>query len=90
MTNGPTQEVLAMGGMTLNRALGFHLSSRCFPPVHADFYPPIKQAIDFVAVEGTPSAVLELPNGRSLFAYEVIEQLRLEDFVQARQEGEQW
>jgi hypothetical protein len=89
MTAGPTQEVLAMEGVSLSQALGFHLTSRCYPAPHADFYPAIKQAIDLVA-EGATHVGVHLPNGRTLTAGDVVDQLRLSDFVEAVNEGGTW
>lgn len=89
MTNAHTQEVLATEGVTLDQALAFHLSSRMFPAVHEVFYPEIRQAIDLVA-EGDPLEPVVLPNHVILAAADVVSQLRLDDFVQARIEGGEW
>lgn len=89
MTNGPTQEVLEMPGVSLSQALGFHLTSRCYPPVHADFYPAIKHAVNAVAV-GEDGEDIHLPNGRVLTAFSVVDQLRLDTFVDAVIDGGAW
>lgn len=80
MTNGPTQEVLQMEGVTQDMALRFHLKSRMFPPIHDDFFPAIKQAIEYVDA-GIGGYTVDLPNGRTLSAWDVIEQLHLEPFI---------
>lgn len=89
MTNAQTQEVLATEGVTLDQTLGFHLTARMFPPVHADFYPAIKSAITEVASENYDEPI-ELPNGRTLSAGEVVDQLRAYDFVDAIRGGGEW
>lgn len=90
MTLNQTAEVLdreLFPDVTLDQALGFHLSSRCWPAPHPDFYPAIKQAICDVA-DGSSSEEIELPNGRILEAGDIIDQLRLELFVQQVVNGE--
>jgi hypothetical protein len=89
MTNAQTQEVLEMEGVSLSQALGFHLTSRCFPAPHRDFYPAIIQGINEVAKRDYGTAI-PLPNGRVLTAEDIVEQLRLWDFVEALREGGAW
>jgi hypothetical protein len=64
---------------TVEQALLWHLQSNCYPAPHPDFYPVIKQAIE-LAKEGEWDTVLVLPNLIRKSVYDIVEQLRLEQF----------
>lgn len=88
MTNAQTREVLGLTtGLTV--ALMFHLRTRHFPPINPVFEPAVKIAID-AAAEADFDQAVELPNGRTLAAAEVVNQLHLWDLVEARIEGRSW
>ena len=75
-----TREVLA-SGVNWDQALVFHLTANHYPPVHADFFPPIREAIR-LANESQWDATVGLPNGRVLSVASVIEQLHLGEFLE--------
>jgi hypothetical protein len=71
-------------------ALGWHLQSNHYPPIPAEAIPVAKAAIE-AAANGDWEAEIELPEniehkryGRKVPACEVIEEMHLETFVDAR------
>lgn len=80
MTNNQTLELLADPAVNRDTVLEFHLTSRHYPPVQADFFPAIRHAIA-LANASNWDATLGLPNGRVLSVSAIIEQLHLEPFL---------
>jgi len=60
-----------------------HLRSNHFPPVSLDFMPACKEAISFI-LDGNAGGEVHLPNGKTLTADKIIEDLHLDAFVQSR------
>lgn len=79
MGRGYTEGFLEMG-IDIDRALAIHCSSNCFPPIHSDFIPAFREAIDWCACENNRQLVT-LPNGKVLTAGEICEQAHLDAFV---------
>jgi hypothetical protein len=77
------------GAMTEETALRWHLQANCYPPVHEDFIPAIRDAVlaAKLARQTETPAILDmpvvLPNGKVLTVGDVIERLHLEGFVGA-------
>ena len=68
-------------GVELEKALYFHLRGNHFPPVHPDFIPTCVTAINKCNEEDYEYEI-EMPNGITKKAYEIIEGLRLESFLE--------
>jgi len=62
------------------KALRWHLTGNFFPPIHPDFIEPAQQAINMVR-EDKGEEIIEMPNGISKTAWQIVEGLRLEDFL---------
>lgn len=78
MSNNQTEEILDMAGYDV--ALTFHLKSRHLPPIHDDFFPAIREAIDLARDEDYGTR-LTLPNGVVLSVGDIVSQLHLEPFI---------
>lgn len=64
----------------INTALHWHLVGNHFPPIHEDFHPAAKQAIDFVN-QRQGQTPITLPNGIVKTAYEIVAGLHLDSFL---------
>lgn len=73
------------GSVQLDQALTWHLRGNHYPPIHLDFLPPAKQAIE-LANEGDFTTEIELPNGKILTVGAIINGLHLDSFVQYEEE----
>jgi hypothetical protein len=62
-------------------ALHWHLVGNHFPPIHEDFHPAAKQAIEFVN-NHQPLVPITLPNGIIKTAREIVAGLHLESFLE--------
>lgn len=78
MTNGQTREILELTDPAT--ALEFHLTVRHYPPIHRDFFPAVRRAVD-LANDGAWDGTILLPNGRLLTVASIVEQLHLEPFL---------
>jgi len=67
------------------KALRWHLTGNFFPPIHPDFIEPAQQAINMVR-EDKGEEIIEMPNGISKTAWQIVEGLRLEDFLNNEEE----
>ena len=70
-------------------ALDWHLRGNHFPPIHPDFHPSAKQAIELCnARQGqTP---ITMPNGITKTAIGIVEGLHLESFLALDHDDEGW
>lgn len=64
----------------VDQALHWHLTNNHFPPIHEDFHPAAQQAIDLVNKRQGQTPIT-LPNGIVKTAYEIIEGLHLDSFL---------
>lgn len=64
----------------IDTALHWHLVGNHFPPIHEDFHPAAKQAIDLVN-QRQGQTPITLPNGIVKTAYEIVEGLHLDSFL---------
>ena len=62
-------------------ALGWHLTSNHYPPIHPDFHPPIREAIE-LANCGEWDATVDLPNGITKTVRSVVQEVHLEPFIE--------
>ena len=69
------------GSIQLDQALTWHLRGNHYPPVHLDFLPSAKKAIE-LANEGDFTSEIELPNGKILTVGEIVRGLHLDSFIQ--------
>ena len=67
------------------KALRWHLTGNFFPPIHIDFMEPAREAIKLVR-EDKGEEIIEMPNGISKTAWQIVEGLRLEDFLNNEEE----
>jgi hypothetical protein len=68
-------------GLNIRAKLEWHLTGNCYPPIHHDFHETAFNAIKLVA-EGKSEQLMKLPNGISLKAWQIVDQLYLEFFVE--------
>jgi len=74
------QEIAEYEEVSLGYKVGTHLSYNHFPPVSLDFVEPAVEAI--YAVDGDEGdAIIALPNGKNLSAWDIVEGLHLESFL---------
>ena len=73
-------EGMAEMGLDLATLLHWHLQCNHFPPVHDAFIPAAKEAIIAVECEDE-DALIQLPNGKVLEAWRVVEGLHLDTFI---------
>ena len=64
----------------LRTSLYYHLQSNHYPPVHVIFIDAAIEAINFVN-DGYPNNEIALPNGISKAAWEIVEELHLEFYL---------
>jgi len=64
----------------VDSALDWHLRGNHFPPIHEDFYPAAKLAIELVNKRQGETPI-ELPNGVVCTANYVVEGLHLDSFL---------
>lgn len=83
-------EAVETGDVNLGPAIRWHLGSNHFPAIHPSFDASAIWAINTVAT-GEGDEVRTMPNGVSLTAADIVEQLHLEYFVEcvAAMEGEE-
>ena len=65
---------------SFDQALSWHLTANHYPPVHSDFHPFAKKAIE-LANDDDFETVLTLPNGVEKSVAGIIEGLHLEQFL---------
>ncbi len=80
-----TARDLATSGIDLDTALEIHLMSNHYPPIHLDFLPIAKKAIE-LAQDEEWNAELEYPNGLVCTVADTVEGLHLDAFI----EGEEY
>lgn len=68
------------GEMSLGMALTWHLTSNHFPPIHRDFIPVAKEAIER-ANEGDWDHEILMPNGLTRTVSQIVEGLHLDSFL---------
>ena len=68
----------------IDRALTHHIEHRLYPRVPMDFKQCFWNAIEVCALEDDD--YVELPNGKSMLASEIVDEAHLEAFVLARSE----
>lgn len=61
-------------------ALDWHLRANHFPPVHPDFHPMAKQAIECVNKRQGETPI-DLPNGKTFTANYIVDGLHLHPFL---------
>ncbi len=69
------------GSVQLDQALTWHLRGNHYPPIHLDFLPSAKKAIE-LANEGDFATEIELPNGKILTVGAIVRGLHLDSFIQ--------
>jgi len=70
-------------------ALDWHLRGNHYPPIHEDFYPSAKLAIEHCnARQG--QAPITMPNGITKTAYEIVDGLHLHSFLALDHDDEGW
>ena len=70
-------------------ALDWHLRGNHYPPIHEDFYPSAKLAIEHCnARQG--QAPITMPNGITKTAYEIVDGLHLPSFLALDHDDEGW
>jgi len=67
------------------QALEWHLTYNFFPPVDSTFIPVAEQAIELTN-EGETDTLITMPNGKILRAIDIIEGLRLWEFLEEDEE----
>ena len=67
--------------------LEIHLTSNHFPPIHPDFHPMAREAIVRVNA-GQGMVPIDLPNGITKTAFEIVDGLHLHQFLDT--DGEEW
>ncbi len=67
-------------GIGLDQLLKIHLTGNHYPPVSLDFIPACKEAIEYCNAEESTSDVM-LPNGIKKEAWQVVEGLHLDSFL---------
>ena len=67
-------------GVDIDEALKIHLTGNHFPPVHIDFIPAAKKAIQYV-IEDKSDKIIKMPNDKKLSAYDIVEGLHLWTFI---------
>jgi hypothetical protein len=72
--------LVSEGQVSLDNALTWHLQSNHYPPVHLDFLPIAKQAIEY-ANGGDYDTIISMPNGIDKSVAQIIEGLHLESFL---------
>jgi len=82
-----TARDLATSGIDLDTALRVHLRSNHYPPIHLDFLPIARQAIELAQGEEW-DAELEYPNGLVRTVAHTVEGLHLDAFIE--QDHEHW
>lgn len=60
--------------------LRWHLQHNHYPPVHLDFLPPVKEAIERANADDWESEIT-LPNGRILTVHQIVTGLHLDAFL---------
>jgi hypothetical protein len=78
MGRSSAEDMVAIAGA--EQALYWHLTGNHYPPIHPDFHPFAKQAID-LANAGDWDTVLTLPNGVDKSVAGIIKGLHLEPFL---------
>ncbi len=64
----------------MNIALTYHLQYNHYPPVTAQMVPYCEEAIQAVT-NGEPETMIEFPNGEQIAAWDLVEDLHLDEFV---------
>ena len=72
--------------LPLDAALEQHLKYNHYPPINTVFIVIAKEAIEHVN-NGRWEEKIEMPNGRVLTSGSIVEQLHLESFLDADEEG---
>ena len=67
------------------KALRWHLTGNFFPAIHPDFIEPAQKAINLVRDDKGEDSIT-MPNGITRTAWQIIEGLRLEDFLNNEEE----
>ena len=70
----------------LDLSLGWHIKSNLFPPVDAVWKDTLRQAIDNVA-DAFGDALVMMPDGEPVQAFQLVERFRLWEFVEATQKA---
>jgi hypothetical protein len=68
-----------------DKALRWHLTGNFFPPIDPDFIEPAQKAINMVKEDKGDDSIT-MPNGITRTAWQIIEGLRLEDFLNNEEE----
>ena len=77
--------LVEQGSIQLDQALTWHLRGNHYPPVHLDFLPAAKRAIE-LANENDFTTEIELPNGKILTVGEIVIGLHLDSFIQSEED----
>ena len=70
-------------------ALDWHLRGNHFPPIHSDFHPPAKLAIEHCNNRQGQTPIT-LPNGITKTAYEIVDGLHLHSFLALDHDDDGW
>ena len=70
-------------------ALDWHLRGNHFPPIHSDFHPSAKLAIEHCNNRQGQTPIT-LPNGITKTAYEIVDGLHLHSFLALDHDEEGW
>jgi len=73
----------------IESALDWHLRGNHFPPIHSDFFPAAKLAIEHCN-DRRGQTPIELPNGLTRTAWQIVEGLHLESFLALDHDDEGW
>lgn len=84
MGRSTTQSILSLTSDD-ERALRWHLTGNFFPPIDLDFMKPALKAIKLVREDKGEDSIT-MPNGITKTAWEIVEGLRLEDFLNNEEE----
>lgn len=77
--------LVEQGSIQLDQALTWHLRGNHYPPVHLDFLPSAKKAIE-LANENDWTTEIQLPNGKILTVAAIVSGLHLDSFIQSGEE----
>lgn len=69
------------------QALRIHLQCNHYPPVHESFIPVAQRAIELVN-KGKYTTTIDMPNGKTLTAANVVEGLHLDCFLEEEVQGD--
>ena len=73
-------DAVVEGGISLDSALTWHLQANHFPPIHKDFLPVAKEAIER-ANDGDWDHEITMPNGQVRTVSFIVDGMHLSNFI---------